>query len=72
MKLREYLDLKKVKANVWADQVGLPVSGVYAWLSGTKPNIDNIMRIRAATQGAVGPEDWANGEKSNGNATNAA
>lgn len=70
MRLREYLDLKNVKANVWADQVGLPISGVYAWLAGTKPNIDNIMLIKKATNGAVAPDDWVNGEKQNADALN--
>lgn len=63
MKLREYLDLKKVKPYLWAQEVGLPISGVYSWLAGTKPTIDNIMEIKRATAGAVGPEDWANGER---------
>ena len=59
MKLSEYLEWKKVTANVWAEGVGLPVSGVYAWLTGKAvPNIKNIMKIKEATGGAVGPEDW--------------
>jgi len=63
MRLREYLELKNVRPLVWARQVGLPQAGVYAWLAGTvKPNIRNIMKIKAATNGAVTPEDWLNGD----------
>lgn len=59
MRLREYLELKKVRPYLWAKEVGLPQSGVYAWLAGTiRPNIHNIMQIKSATGGAVGPEDW--------------
>ena len=59
MKLIDYLKLKKVKPYKWADEVGLPKSGVYAWIKGLlRPNIRNIMAIKAATDGAVGPEDW--------------
>jgi len=62
MRLIDYLDLKRVTANKWAKEVGLPVSGVYAWIAGTTiPTIENIMKIRAATSGAVGPEDWVDG-----------
>lgn len=62
MKLREYLELKKVRPYLWAKEVGLPSSGVYAWLAGTiRPNIQNIMLIKSVTGGAVGPEDWLNG-----------
>ena len=63
MKLKVYLDLKDVKANVWAKDVGLPVSDVYAWLAGTIPNIHNIRKIQKATDGAVGPDDWGNEEQ---------
>ena len=60
MKLSEYLEWKKVTANVWAASVGLPISGIYAWLTGdTVPTIKNIMKIKEATGGNVGPEDWA-------------
>ena len=63
MRLREYLDLKKVRPYLWAKEVGLPQSGVYAWLAGAiKPNIKNIMAIKAITNGAVTPEDWLNGD----------
>ena len=59
MKLKDYLEWKKVRAHNWAREVGLPVSGVYAWLAGTTvPTIENIMKIKAATSGAVGPDDW--------------
>jgi hypothetical protein len=59
MKLKDYLKLKKVKPYKWAAEVGLPKSGVYAWLTGKlRPNIVNIMAIKTATDGAVGPEDW--------------
>ena len=59
MKLSEYLEWKKVSGKTWAESVGLPISGVYAWLTGqTLPNIKNIMKIKEATGGAVGPEDW--------------
>ncbi|MFA4826498.1 MAG: hypothetical protein WC593_15215 [Methanoregula sp.] len=61
MRLREYLKLKNVKANRWAETENFPVSMVYAWLGGTTPRIENIIKIKEATQGAVGPEDW--GEK---------
>jgi hypothetical protein len=62
MRLREYLELKKVRPTDWAKQVGLPRSGVYAWLAGTiRPNIKNVMAIQTATDGAVRPEDWING-----------
>ena len=62
MKLREYLELKKVKPYKWAEEVGLPISGVYAWLAGgIRPNIQNIFKIKDATGGAVGPHDWING-----------
>ena len=44
----------------------MPQSGVYAWLAGTiRPNIQNIMQIKSATGGAVGPEDWINGSEKN-------
>jgi len=58
MKLREYLDLRKMRPADWVRESKLPQSGVYAWLAGTVPSIKNIMRIKAATNGAVGPEDW--------------
>lgn len=59
MKLREYLEQEKVNAVTWAKRVNLPISGVYAWLSGkTIPTIENILKIKEATAGAVGPEDW--------------
>lgn len=59
MKLKDYLELKKVKPYKWAEEVGLPKSGVYVWLAGKlRPNIQNIMAIKVATDGAVGPEDW--------------
>ena len=63
MKLREYLELKKVRPTDWAKAVGLPRSGVYAWLAGTiRPNIKNVMAIKTATGNAVGPEDWLTGD----------
>jgi len=58
MKLNTYLKLKGIKANKWAKEVGLPISGVYAWLKDTTPTLTNIMEIKRATEGAVGPEDW--------------
>jgi hypothetical protein len=65
MRLREYLELKKVRPYLWAKEMGLPQSGVYAWLAETiRPNIKNIMKIKTATGGAVGPDDWINGENS--------
>jgi len=63
MRLQEYLNWQKLKANVWAEQVGLPISSVYAWLTGTLPSLPKIMAIKKATNGNVGPEDWVDGEK---------
>ncbi len=62
MRLKEFLELKNIKPYIWAKEVGLPVSGVYAWLTGTRPTITNIMLIQKATDGAVRPEDWVNGK----------
>ena len=63
MRLSEYLELRKIRPYDWVKETGLPQSGVYAWLAGTiRPNIKNIMKIKTATNGAVGPEDWLNGD----------
>lgn len=63
MKLKDYLELKKVRPYLWAREMGLPVSGVYAWITGrATPTIQNIMAVKSATNGAVGPEDWVNGK----------
>lgn len=59
MKLKEFLDLKGIRPYKWADENQLNRSRVYEWLTGeVTPTLDYIMKIKKATNGAVGPDDW--------------
>jgi len=60
MTLAEYLQLKELTHDQFAEQSGVPRPTVTRLVkSGSRPDWKNMERIRKATNGKVSPNDWA-------------
>jgi len=65
MKLHRYLETRKMTRREFAKLSGIPLSSVYRLLDeAVNPNATTIAKIIRATQGAVTPFDFVNGQRS--------
>ena len=58
MTLKQYLRQNKIKAGTFAGSIGIDRQLLYYYLDGKTPGLENIMKIKAATNNDVDYEDW--------------
>jgi transcriptional regulator with XRE-family HTH domain len=59
MQLRQYLADHDITMPVFAERIGVTTQAVYRYVNGERtPRRDVMERIRAATRGAVQPNDF--------------
>jgi DNA-binding transcriptional regulator YdaS (Cro superfamily) len=64
MRLGAYLELTNISQVAFAATVALRQASISRYISGTQiPSARTARKIQSATQGAVGPGDWAPEQK---------
>ena len=59
MQLREYLKIKGITIPAFAEMIGVSVQAVHRYVEGKRiPQREVMKKIKAATDGSVGAEDF--------------
>jgi transcriptional regulator with XRE-family HTH domain len=58
LKLTEWMTARKWTCERLASELGVSMVTVWKWRSGTRPEFENIMKIRKLSRGKVREEDW--------------
>lgn len=59
MKLKDWINSKKISDAEFARMLGVTTSAVSRWINGSRiPNIQFLQAIEELTKGKVRPQDW--------------
>ena len=58
MKLRDYLDKKKMSLSEFSRKAGIPVANVWRYAKGDRPSLINLRYIKQATNNRVTEKDF--------------
>lgn len=62
MRLKTYLELRKISPAAFGEMVGASEPGVVKWMRGERvPRRETMRKIMDVTDGAVGPSDFLDG-----------
>lgn len=62
MRLKTYLELRKISPAAFGEMVGASEPGVVKWMRGERvPRRETMRKIMDVTDGAVGPSDFLEG-----------